>query len=409
MTTSNGSREPADEGGSWLRDTPGRVLELFRGRPQGLRKSDVVARTGLSRTAAAERVDALVAAGYLAQVRPPAEPGRGRPAGHYALNRARGVILVADTGITGWRFALCDAAGTVLAEKLEPLDITHGPQKVLATIDRRFAGLLNRHRTTPADVLGIGMSVPGPVDHATGRAISPPMMPGWHDFDIPGHFARTYAGPIVVEKDANAMAYGEFARVHPQVRDLVLVKLGTGIGTGLLLRGALYRGADGAAGDIGHVPVKHDGSDAPLCRCGNRGCVEAYAGGWALARDLTAAGVPTATVDGVIAAVRDGNRVALDLVRAAGATIGLALSDIVNLVNPRLIVFGGQFAALDEILLATVREVIYRRSLPLATRMLTVTSAGLPDPGVHGLAQLVTERVMAPNEVDRVVAGITAN
>ena len=382
----------------WLRDTPGVVLGLFRDEPAGLTKNDVAERTGLSRTAASERVDLLARIGYLAVRSTPATT-RGRPADRFVLSPDRGVILVADTGATGMRVAVCDATGTVVDEVLVDSDVAAGPKVVLGRVDGLFRrALASTHRTT-ADVLGVALSVPGPVDHASGKVISPPIMTGWHDYDIPAYFDR-YRCPVIVEKDTNAMVFGEHARVHPDVDHMVFVKIGTGVGTGLLVRGELYRGADGAAGDIGHVPVHEDDADAPLCRCGNRGCVEAYAGGWALARDLTEHGIPAASVADIVTAVRTGDRIALDLVRRAGRILGWAVADVVNMVNPRLIVFGGQLSALDDILLANAREVIYHRSLPLATRNLRIEPSAVPNPGVIGLARLVADRIYSPDEVD---------
>lgn len=382
----------------WLRDSPGSVLGLFRDTPDGLTKNEVAALAGLSRTAASERVDLLARRGYLT-VRPTPASTRGRPADRFALSPHRGVILVADTGATAMRVALCDATGAVVDETFVGSDVTEGPTAVLGRIDTLFRRALARTRTAHGNVLGIAISVPGPVDHASGKVISPPIMTGWHDYDIPGYFAG-YGCPTLVEKDVNAMVIGEHAQVHPDTDDMVFVKIGTGVGTGLLVRGQLYRGADGAAGDIGHVSLHEDDVDAPLCRCGNRGCVEAYAGGWALTRDLTAHGTPASSVTDIVTAVRAGNRVALDLVRTAGRILGWAVADIVNMVNPRLIVFGGQLGALDDILLANAREVIYHRSLPLATKNLRIEPSAVPNPGVIGLARLVADRIYSPEEID---------
>lgn len=424
----------------WLRATPGALFGLLRRHAEGLSKSEVVALTGLSRSATSQRIDALLEAGLLVPTsrvgatpvrevpvrevlrgtpwetreREPREPdprdARGRPAERYTVNLERGVFLVADTGATGMRVAVCDPMGTVLEERYRELDVTDGPRAVLGLVSTGFEDLLDGRSLagrplTPGDVLGIGISVPGPVDHDSGRVISPPIMTGWHEFDIPGWFAPTYDCPVVVEKDTNAMVFGEFRAVRPDVRDLVFVKIGTGIGAGLLLRGELYRGADGAAGDIGHLPLSQDDPDAPLCRCGNRGCVEAYAGGWAILRDLRAAGVEVDGIDDLVRSVRAGNRVALDLVRTAATIIGAAVADVVNMVNPRVVAVGGQLAELDDIILATAREVIYRLSLPLATRQLVITASGVDNAGVLGLAALVADHVFAPDRIDRLIIG----
>ena len=385
----------------WLRDSPGAVLALFRENPGGLTKSEVMQLTGLSRTAISQRVDVLADRGLLEPTANEALEGRGRPAGRFVLAPGHGVILVADTGATGMRAALFDAALNMLDEIYEAFDVASGPLVILELISERFTMLLARRSLTPANVLGIGIDLPGPVDLSTRRVISPPIMTGWHNFDIAEYFARDYGCPVIVEKDTNAMAFGEHKRQHSELDNLIFVKLGTGVGTGLIIRGELYRGADGAAGDIGHVPlVGSESIDAPRCRCGNIGCVEAFASGWALARDLTAAGHPCDSVNDVISQVRRGNRTALTLVRQAATTIGIAVSDIVNIINPQMVVFGGQLAELDEIVLSTAREVIYGRSLPLATRNLQIVSTKIEDPGVYGLAGLVADEVYSIQSVD---------
>ena len=387
----------------WLRDTPGALVPLFRAHHAGLTKSETMRLTGLSRTAVSQRIDALVQAGYLTSRSAAGSDGPGRPAERFALDPDRGVLLVADTGATGVRTALCDPLGGVLAEEMAELDITAGPEPVLARIVSRFDALLADAGTARDHVLRLGLSLPGPVDHERQRVVRPPIMTGWDDYDIAGRLAEDFSCGVAVEKDANTMALGEYRQVYPDTPALVFVKIGTGVGTGLVINGDVYRGADGAAGDIGHVPLHGEltpTEDVPVCRCGNDGCVEAYAGGWALARDLTAAGHPTGSVNEFLDHVRRGNRVARRLLQRAAAIIGTAVSDIVNMVNPRIVVFGGQLAELDDILLATARNVIYGRSLPLATRNLRVVAATLPNPGVHGLAQLLADQVNTTTAVD---------
>ena len=182
------------------------------------------------------------------------------------------------------------------------------------------------------------------MDFEAGLVISPPIMTGWDRFDIRGWFAPRYPCPVVVEKDANAMVFGEQPPGAPgHVRNMLYVKLGTGVGSGLIADGQIYRGADGAAGDIGHnqIPIPDDAPE-PLCRCGNTGCVEAYAGGWALVRDLQAAGLDVTTVDDA-ERLKAGDATPCAW-RAAAGILGAALADAVNLLNPRVVVLGGQLA-----------------------------------------------------------------
>jgi predicted NBD/HSP70 family sugar kinase len=356
--------------------------------------------TGLSRTTVNQRIDGLLGAGLLVPATEDART-RGRPAGQFVVNCERGVLLVADVGATVLHTALCDLGGTVCAERQASADVAEGPESVLTLVDRLFTELLAETGHTAAQVLGVGLDVPGPVDFAGGFVVSPPIMTGWDRYDIRGWFAPRYDAPVVVDKDVNAMALGEHRLRYPEVAHLLMVKAGTGIGTGLIAGGQVYRGADGAAGDVGHIQVTVEDVDAPpQCRCGNAGCVEAYAGGWALVRDLRAEGRDVSTVDDVVRLVRSGDLVAVRIARRAARILGGAIADTVSLFNPRVIVIGGQLAHTDEQLFAGIREVVYRRSLPLATRNLQIVRSELdPHAGVLGLAQLLVDGIYAPERV----------
>lgn len=386
-------------------ETPGEILGLFRRVPSGLTKTEAARMAGLSRTALNQRVDRLLRHRLILPVGMDSKTG-GRPADRFQLNRGFGCLLIADTGITGMRIAICDMMGEVREERYEKLDINEGPKAILGLIDQRFGGLLRGNSMSHGTVRGIGLNVPGPVDIESGRTVNPPIMAGWHDFDIPGYFTRRYSCPVVVEKDGTAMAFGEHRRAHPTIPNLVFLKLGTGVGTGIVVDGVPYRGTNGAAGDVGHIALSgiEDGNP-PVCRCGNVGCVEAYASGWALVRDLKGLGLPVETIDDVVRLVHDGRPEAIQLVRRAAIIFGTAVSDIVSILNPGVVAIGGQLAAIGDILFAGIREVVYRRSLPLATRTLRVLPSALNErAGVLGIAELVSDRVYRPDDIDRLVA-----
>lgn len=378
----------------------GELFALFRGQAGGLTKSQLARMSGLSRTTINQRLEPLLAAGLLLAAPPEASTG-GRPADRFVLNEGRAVVLVADMGTGGLRTAVCDLAARVLGERSEPSDITTGPVPVLTRVAELFAELLAEQGRSAGDVCGIGVDVPGPVDHARGRVVSPPIMTGWHDYDIPGFFRGTYGCPVLVENDVNAMAYGEQRLARPDSADLVFVKFGTGIGLGIIAGGGIYRGADGSAGDIGHMQIASpDGAAAPLCRCGKTGCVEAYAGGWALRRDLAGLGLDVAAVGDIVPLTLAGQADAARLFARAVRILGTAVSDVVNLLNPRTVVLGGQLAAVDEMLFAGIREVVYRRSPPLSTRRLELVPSTLGTRvGIHGLTRLVLDGVYSPARV----------
>ena len=377
---------------------PGAVLALFR-HGQAHTRTDVMHLTELARSTVTQRLDTLLAAGLLIPDGESASTG-GRPPTRFRFNASGGVLLIADIGASHLRCAVTDLVGTVLTEQASELDVAAGPQPVLNQVMKAFETLLAGTGRFPTDVRGIGVAVPGPVEFATGRVVSPPIMTGWDEFDIPGYFAARYDCPTLVDNDVNAMAFGEQRTCWPQHLHMLMIKVGTGIGCGIIANGEIYRGAQGAAGDLGHIP--YSGEAGPICRCGNIGCVEAYAGGWALLRDLRALGHEVQSSADVVRLIRAGQPDAVRLARQAGRVLGQAVSDAVSFFNPSLVVIGGQLAHADEPLLAGIREVVYRRSLPLATRDLQITTSRLDGrAGVTGFALMLGDHIFAPHAVDQ--------
>ncbi|HET9506705.1 MAG TPA: ROK family transcriptional regulator [Gaiellaceae bacterium] len=378
----------------------GALLHLIRDGV-AVTRADLARVTGLARSTVAQRVDALLEHGLVYEAGGSTSTG-GRPPIVLALNRGAGVILAADLGATHARVAVSDLAGTPLAERAADLDIALGPDAALGWLTERFADLLQELGRTREEVRGIGVGVPGPVEFDSGRPVNPPIMPGWDDFPIPEWFAGRYSAPVLVDNDVNIMARGEHW-IHWRATDhLLLVKVGTGIGCGIVADGHIHRGARGAAGDIGHIRAT-DRTDV-VCRCGNIGCLEAIAGGQALAQRLAEAGADAVNSRDVVRLVRNGHPGAIRMVRDAGRTLGEVLAGTVNFFNPAVIVVGGDIAEAHAQLLAGVREGILSRSLPLATRDLIIVPCRLGDrAGVTGAAIMAIEHVLAPEAVDRLL------
>jgi predicted NBD/HSP70 family sugar kinase len=375
------------------------VLELIRVGAAASR-SDLVRLTGLSRSTASQRVEALVALGLVREAGETKSTG-GRPPSRVAFNAGGGVVLAADFGATQVKLAVSDRAGSILIEEASDLDIATGPDVCLAFVLGRFLALLDRVGRPLAEVEGVGVGLPGPVEFAAGRVVSPPIMPGWDGVPVPPYFEERFPGvPVLVDNDVNVMAMGEYwSRWRSTVDDLLFVKIGTGIGCGIVVDGAIHRGAQGAAGDIGHIQIP-DAGDA-LCRCGNTGCVEAVASGAALAAALRDAGVEAANTRDVVALARAGNPIAVPLVRHAGRLLGEVLAGAVNFFNPSVIVLGGDLAEAHEQLFAGVREVVYRRSTALATRHVQLARSRLGvHAGVVGCAVTVLEHMFSPGAID---------
>jgi len=378
----------------------GELFQLLRdGQPRT--RSDLAAITGQSRSTIAARVDALLAAGLVAPAGEATSTG-GRPPATFAFNPAARVVLAVDLGATHARLAVTDLVGNVLAEDGEPIAIDTGPDAVLARVVQIGERLVATAGRTLDDLVSVGVGLPGPVEHETGRPINPPIMPGWDDADVPGMLSERLGAPVLVDNDVNLMALGEHTARWSAVSHLLYVKVATGIGAGIILDGALRRGAQGAAGDLGHIAVP-GGVDRP-CRCGNTGCLEAVASGPAIATTLREAGVDATSSSDVVALVRAGNLEASHAVRAAGRSIGGVLAACVSMLNPSVIVVGGQVAGAGEHLVAGIREVVYHRSLPLATQHLRIvpTRTGT-EAGVLGASAMAAEHVLSPTAIDTLV------
>ncbi len=384
-----------DIGGS----TRTRLLRLLR--DQGaLSRAELADRLQVPRPRLLPDLDGLLAAGLIQEAGPAASRG-GR----------RSTLVELDPGL---RFAAVDlGASSIDVEitdgRLEPVgarsaaaDIRSGPKAILHQVNEMIAKFHAEGAFTRLAAVGIG--VPGPVSFRDGVPVSPPIMPGWDRYPVREVLAREHGCPVVVDNDVNIMSIGErHGGVATSVDNLLFVKIGTGIGCGIYLNGEVYRGTDGSAGDIGHIQVDSHG---PVCSCGNVGCLEALFGGAALARDATAAakaGTSPALAErlsagGAITAkdvadgAAEGDVTCIRLIRDGGRRVGSVLAGLVSFINPSMIVIGGGLAGLGHILLAEIRSVVYRRSLPLATGNLPVVLSELgPRAGVVGAAVLASE------------------
>ncbi|MEA2455988.1 MAG: hypothetical protein QOI45_2250 [Thermoleophilaceae bacterium] len=379
----------------------GAILQLIRAQPT-VQRAELAARTGMSRSTVSVRLEQLLAHGLISDVEGTSTGGR-RPA-LFAFNPKAGVVLAAAIGASHSRLAVTDLAGAIMSDTAADIDVGIGPDAVLSWVEDEFSRLLAEADSTPDQVRGVGFGIPAPVEASTGRPVLPPIMPGWDAYPIPERVGQTYDVPILVDNDVNAMALGEQRTVYPDVSNLLFLKIGTGIGCGIVANGQVQRGADGSAGDLGHVHTAAAG-DA-LCRCGKFGCLEAVASGGAIARQLREQGVDAQTPAQVVAQIRLGNMLAIERVRESGRLIGEALAGAVNLLNPRVIVVGGELAHAEEHLMPGMRELVYQRSISLSTRHLRIVRSRLDDYAeVTGAAMMVVDHVLSPALVDQALAG----
>lgn len=383
--------------------TQAKVLKQLRDEGP-LSRVELADRLSVSRTTMASEVGRLNELGLAESAGPAASRGGRRST---LVDLSDGVRFVGvSVGATTMSVAVTDGRLKVLGLRHVEMDVREGPEHVLANVLDLIRKVLAEQGVQRPS--GVGIGVPGPVDFHGGAPVSPPIMPGWDGYPVRETIARELGCPVLLDNDVNAMALGEqHSGVAKSARDFLFVKIGTGIGCGIVVDGDLYRGVDGCAGDIGHIRIEEFG---PTCACGNTGCLEAFFGGAALARDAVAAaraGRSTAlaalleenddlSAADVSTAVTRGDAHAVQLVRDGGHRVGWVLASLVSFFNPGMIVIGGRVARLGHPLLAEIRGVVYRRSLPLATGNLPVVLSEMGDDGgVVGAAALISEAVFA--------------
>ncbi|MFF4830326.1 ROK family protein [Streptomyces sp. NPDC001315] len=401
MTGRPGRTGRATKAGSQA--SAGDLLELVR-TGRATTRGALQQVTGLSRATVGQRLERLFRAGWLREGAggPVDSPLGGRPSITLEFDDAHAVVLAADLDTRHARAAVLTLTGEILAEHSGTLVIEDGPDAVLGELGRWFAELLEKAGHRAGEVCGIGLAVPGPVDSETGRVVQPPIMPGWDGYDITGRLARAFTEhtgaqrvPVLVDNDANLMAYGEQRTGHPDCSAFMLVKVSTGIGAGVVVDGSVYRGIDGGAGDIGHIRV---GAEA-LCRCGSYGCLAAVASGGAVARRLAEAGLPAASGSDVRDLLAAGHPEATALAREAGRRVGDVLATVVTLLNPGVLMIAGDLAGTP--FLTGVRELLYQRALPRSTARLDVVTSRLGErAGLVGAGAMVVEYLYAPERVE---------
>ncbi|MFI7019864.1 ROK family protein [Streptomyces sp. NPDC050164] len=383
----------------------GELLQLVRSR-RAVTRGALQQATGLSRATVGQRLDRLFRAGWLREGAggPVDSPLGGRPSITLEFDDEHAVVLAADLDTRHARAAVLSLSGEILAEHSGTLVVEDGPDLVLGELGRWFGELLEKTGRGAESVCGVGLAVPGPVDTETGRVVQPPMMPGWDGYEIRDRLARAlteHTGaaevPVLVDNDANLMAYGEQRTGYPDCSAFVLVKVSTGIGAGVVVDGAVFRGIDGGAGDIGHIRVPEGAR--MLCRCGSYGCLAAVASGGAVARRLAEAGVPAASGSDVRDLLASGHPEAVGLAREAGRRVGDVLATVVTLLNPGVLMIAGDLAGTP--FLTGVRELLYQRALPRSTAHLDVVTSRLGErSALAGAGAMVVEHLYAPERVE---------
>jgi predicted NBD/HSP70 family sugar kinase len=353
--------------------------------------------TGLARSTITAAIHRLAAFGLVGSTGLGAKPGRGRPPELLMLNPRAGVVAVMDLTPHHVRNALVGMDQQLLVTNRWRFDLAAGPESTLAFAGGQLAAMLEELGNSSGRLRAIVVSMPGPVDTKRGVAVRPPIMPGWDGYPVTDSLAERFGCACLADNDANLIALAEARVLPPDQCPLLLVKVGTGIGGGLITStGALHHGADGAACDIGHLRVP--GVEDVICSCGNVGCIEAVASAEAITAKLRAArGDPDLTQADAEALARAGDPIATRLIRDAADKLGETIAALVHMYNPARVVLTGPLTAASDDLLAGVRSVVYFRALPLATRNLTLAHSAIGGlSGIVGGAVLGIEHVLSP-------------
>lgn len=362
------------------------ALDLIRFSPIGLSRSELAEQMGLTRAAVSLIVNDLLESGVVREAESRSVPN-GRPPIILEANPNRGLVGAIDMGATHLSIALADFTARILCETEVPFDIKNGPDVCTNEANNNLFKLLETQELSLADLSAVGVGVPGPVIKGAGMVIAPPIMPGWDHYPIRATLEKTWGCPVTLNNDAELGALGEWAYGAGRgEKNIAYIKVGSGIGAGLILNKQIYGGTTGAAGEIGHLTIDENG---PLCDCGNHGCLEAFAGGHAIARQgqqLAASGKRTflsdlplekITAHDVAEAARRGDIHAQEILRRAGTFIGIAIAGLINLFNPSIVIIGGGVAQVGDILTIPIREAVRERAMRASEQSVQITTGML--------------------------------
>jgi predicted NBD/HSP70 family sugar kinase len=370
-----------------------RVIDALRSRG-AISRADIARQTGLSRSTVSSLVGDLQAAGVVvervAESAAPASPQGGRPPVLVALDKSAGAVVGLDFGHDSLRVAVADLSYAILAETSVELEVDTAAQDALDTAARLVGELIEQAGVARDRVLAAGMGLPGPIDRESGLVHSQPILPSWVGLDPAGEMEQRLEMPVHLDNDANVGALGEStfgAGRGSQV--MAYLRLSAGIGAGLVINGRPFRGARGIAGEIGHVLVDPNG---PICRCGNRGCLETFVAGPALCELLRRSHGPL-TVHDLLRLAEEGDAGCQRVLADAGRVVGRAVADLCNYLNPDLVVVGGDLSVAGDVLLEPMREAVRRFAIPAAVEDVEIVAGTL-----GGRAELLGALALAGHE-----------
>ncbi len=361
-------------------------MDLIRFSDRGISRADLADKMGLTRAAVTVIINDLISNGIILNTES-RSTASGRPPVVLEINPNQGLVAAVDMGATHLSVALGDFSARILEEIEVPFHVDLGPEEGLQKADGILKELLQKRGLSTTDLSGVGVGVPGPVVADKGMVMAPPIMPGWDRFPIRAALEQKWGAAVTLNNDAELGALGEWAYGAGRgENNLAFIKVGSGIGAGLIINRQIYGGTTGSAGEIGHLTVDEHG---PLCACGNHGCLEAFAGGHAIAaqgKKLVASGRRTLlseknlddiTARDVVEAARRGDLAAQEIIKRSGTFIGIAIAGLINLMNPSIVIIGGGVAQVGDLLTGPIRQAVRERSLRASEHRVRITTAML--------------------------------
>ena len=379
-----------------------RIVEAIRNLGGAATRREITVATGMPRTVISEVLTELHRRKVVTDGAVVASSG-GRPPRKVRLNEQVGHLASIFVGGFRTRVALGHLDATILSESHFDMDVSVGPTKIL---DKAIAQIRRLQKQAPeaGELLSVTVGLPAPIEAKTGDIVAAPLMGSWEGFDTKKYVKSKLGVTPLVENDVNLIAIGEHHWSFPASEVLLAIKIGTGFGSGIVIGSRLMRGATGIAGDIGHMPTTTP-STAP-CRCGRVGCAEATGGGWAMVQaynsSLATNETPIESIVDFVALCREKNSRALSIARRGAVALGAAIADAVSLINPDTVVITGATRNAGDFVLATIREMVYKRAAPLATRDLVLTGSSFDhQTGVGGGLLMSSNQVIGtPIEED---------
>lgn len=362
------------------------AVDLIRFAGKGISRSDIAEELGLTRAGVTIIVNDLLESGIILETNSRSTPS-GRPPVVLELNPEYGLVAAIDMGASHLSVAVGDFSARIIQETELPFRIANGPEKCLEEVNKALEEIVKKCGITIKDLSAVGVSVPGPVVTDAGMVMSPPIMPGWDRFPIRDTLEKYWKISVTINNDADLGALGEWAYGAGRgEKNLAFIKVGSGIGAGLIIDKQIYVGSTGSAGEIGHLTIDKNG---PLCTCGNYGCLEAFASGSAIeiqAQKLVESGKRTLlsksehtkiNVSDVADAARRGDLAAQEIIKRSGTFIGIAIANLINMINPGIVIIGGGVAQVGDLLTGPIRQEVRERSLPASEHAVRITTAML--------------------------------